>query len=230
MYEEWTKSLVRSPLFRNMTEEGLAAMMNCLQPRLHVYGNREIIAVYGQSFTGVGIIAAGKVALTRDTYSGGRIVLDVLKSPDIFGEVVAFSDDPVWPATVVAQEDCTIFFLPPDKITGNCANICPAHKSLINNILRIVSNKALAMNRKIEHLSAPRIRGKISSYLLDEYGKSGADRLRLPMQRQELADYLGIPRPSLSREMGFMRDEGIIEFRGREVYLRDILALEQGLN
>ncbi len=230
MYEEWTESLVKSPLFRGIGRESLAAMMNCLQPRLQTYKNREIIALHGRPFTGVGIVASGAVALTRDTFSGDRIILDILHSPEIFGEVVAFSDSPVWPVTVVAQSDCSIFFLPPEKITGNCANICPAHKALIDNILRIVSNKALAMNRKIEHLSARHIRGKISSYLLDEYGKAGTQRLRLPMMRQELADYLGIPRPSLSREMGFMRDEGIIEFRGREVHLRDILALEQGLN
>lgn len=230
MYEEWIEGLVLSPLFRGVRREGLAAMMNCLQPRLQTYKNREIIAVHGRPFTGVGIVAEGTVALTRDTFSGDRIVLELIQSPDIFGEVVAFSDNPVWPVTVIAQSDCSIFFLPPEKITGNCANICPAHKALIENILRIVSNKALALNRKIEHLSARHIRGKVSSYLLDQYGKAGSSRLRLPMQRQELADYLGIPRPSLSREMGFMRDEGIIEFRGRDVHLRDILALEQGLN
>ncbi len=230
MYEEWIEGLVLSPLFRGVRREGLAAMMNCLQPRLQTYKNREIVAVHGRPFTGVGIVADGTVALTRDTFSGDRIVLELIQSPDIFGEVVAFSDNPVWPVTVVAQADCSIFFLPPEKITGNCANICPAHKALIDNILRIVSNKALAMNRKVEHLSARHIRGKVSSYLLEEYGKAGSSRLRLPMQRQELADYLGIPRPSLSREMGSMRDEGIIEFRGRDVHLRDILALEQGLN
>lgn len=229
MYEAWIDSLSRSPIFKGTDRDGLAAMLNCLQPRLQEYRNRDIIAVHGHPFTGVGVIGKGKVALTRDTYSGDRIILEMLESPDIFGEVVAFSDTPVWPVTVVAQEDSSIFFLPPEKITGNCANICPAHKALIDNILRIVSNKAFALNRKIEHLSARSIRGKLSSYLLDEYEKTGNDRLRLAMKRQELADYLGVPRPSLSREMGNLRDEGIIRFQGRDVFLKDILALEQAL-
>jgi DNA-binding transcriptional regulator LsrR (DeoR family) len=49
------------------------------------------------------------------------------------------------------------------------------------------------------------------------------------MKRHELADYLNIPRPSLSREMGLMRDAGIIEFEGPHITLNDILKLEKSI-
>jgi CRP-like cAMP-binding protein len=49
------------------------------------------------------------------------------------------------------------------------------------------------------------------------------------MKRHELADYLNMPRPSLSREMGLMRKEGIIEFDGSSIKIKNILMLEKSI-
>jgi len=124
--------------------------------------------------------------------------------------------------TVIAQEDCVLLFLPPDKITGTCTNICASHSALIMNMLRILSNKASMLDKKIEHISAKNIRGRICSYLLDIYRQSSNKTLTVPMKRHELADYLNIPRPSLSRELGLMRDAGIIEFEGPQITVNSL--------
>ena len=85
------------------------------------------------------------------------------------------------------------------------------------------------LDKKIEHISAKNIRGKISSYLFDIYYQQKTDTLTISMKRHELADYLNIPRPSLSREMALMRDAGIIEFDGSHINIKNILALEKSI-
>ena len=227
MYREWIDALHSSLLFRGIDNESLNTMLDCLNPKIRRYKQRKIIAAYGQPFEGVGIIASGKVSLSKEMYSGNRIMMGILNAGDIFGEMVAFSDSRVWPKTVTAHEDCVLLFLPPDKITGTCSNICASHSTLIMNTLKILSNKALMLNKKIEHISAGNIRGKISSYLLDIHRQTTDDTITIPMKRHELADYLSITRPSLSREMGLMRDAGIIEFNGPLVTINSVLALEE---
>lgn len=229
MYQEWIEILKTSPLFKGIDTEGLNIMLECLKPRIKRYKYREIVALYGSPLHGIGVVASGKVALTKETYSGNRIMLGILGPRDIFGEMVVFSNNRVWPVTVIAQEDCSLFFLPPDKILGNCSNLCAAHSILIMNMLNILSNKALMLNKKIEHLSAKSIRGKISSYLLEEYRQTGEAAFNVPMKRHELADYLSVPRPSLSREMSVMRDEGIIEYDGSWIQINDIFTLEKSI-
>jgi CRP-like cAMP-binding protein len=96
-------------------------------------------------------------------------------------------------------------------------------------MLGILSNRALMLNRKIEYMSVKNIRGKISSYLLDALRESGDNTIIIPMKRHELADYLNIPRPSLSRELGLMRDEGIISFRGSTVIVKNTGTLEKSI-
>ena len=229
MYLEWIDTLKSTILFRGIGSESLNIMLDCLKPTVRQCKQREIIVAYGQPFQGIGIIASGKVALTKETYSGNRIIMGILESSDIFGEMVAFSDNRIWPMSVIAQEDCILLFLPPDKIAGTCSNICASHSTLIMNMLQILSNRASMLDKKIEHISAKNIRGRISSYLLDTYLQSGNKDFMLTMKRHELADYLNIPRPSLSREMGLMRDAGIIEFNGSLITINNVLALEESI-
>lgn len=229
MYSEWIDTLESSLLFRGIEGESLNIMLDCLKPKIRRFKQREIVVTCGQPFQGIGIIAKGKVALTKDTFSGNRIIMGILDAGDIFGEMVAFSDHKTWPVTVISQEDSSLLFLPPDKIIGTCSNICASHSALIINMLQILSNKLSMLNKKIEHLSAKNIRGKIGSYMLDLYRQSANDTVIIPMKRHELADYLNIPRPSLSRELGSMRDEGIIEFNGHCITINDLLKLEKSI-
>lgn len=205
-------------------------MLECLKPTVKRCKQREIVAVSGAPFHGVGVVLTGRVAVTRETYSGNRIILEFVDAGETFGGMVAFSDTRVWPVTVVTQEDSCLLFLPPDRITGNCANVCAAHGVLVRNMLNMLSNRALVLNRKIEFLSARSIRAKLSSYFLDMCRQANGSAFEIPMKRHELADYLGIPRPSLSREMCAMRDAGIIEFKGPSVRVKKMLMLEESLD
>ena len=230
MYQEWIKTLDSCILFGGIEETALEVMLECLKPRVYRYKQREIIVATGQSFQGIGIIASGSVVVTRETYSGNRIIMGIMGEGDIFGETVAFSDTRVWPATVIAQEDSVILFLPPDKIIGTCSNICASHSALIKNRLRILSNRAYMLGKKIEHLSEKNIRGKISSYLLEVYEQQNkTNTFTIPLKRHEMADYLNIPRPSLSREMALMRDEGIIEFDRSDITIKNKFGLEAAM-
>ena len=229
MYQEWIGTLGSCILFNSIAKESLKIMLDCLKPRVSKCKQREIIVAYGQPFQGIGIVASGEVALTKETYAGNRIVMGILGAGEIFGETVAFSDIKVWPMTVIAQEDGILLFLPPEKIAGPCSNICASHSTLIMNMLKILSNRASMLDKKIEHISAKNIRGRISSYLLDLYHYQNSNTLIIPMKRHELADYLNVPRPSLSREMGLMRDTGIIEFDRSHIDIKNIFALEKSI-
>ncbi len=229
MYAQWIDSLSKSPLFRGIEGNELNTMLNCLRPARKEYRAREIIALNGGSFSGIGTVITGKISLTRETYSGNRIILSVLGPGEVFGEIVAFSSQSKWPVTVVAMEDCRLIFLPPAKILGNCSNICRAHSSLIMNMLNIVSNRALVLNQKMEHLSARSIRGKIASYFLEQYRENEGAVFKIPLSRTDLADYLAIPRPSLSRELGNMRQDGILEIKGSSVNIKDVIKLENSI-
>ncbi len=92
MYQEWINILSSSALFNGIGNDSLSIMLNCLLPKIRKCKRREIIVTYGQPFYGIGIVASGKVALTKETYSGNRIMMGILSKGEIFGEMIAFSD------------------------------------------------------------------------------------------------------------------------------------------
>lgn len=227
MYKEWIDTLIISPLFYNVKREKINTMLNCLKPKVERYRKQETVVIPGQSFQGIGIVASGKIALTRETSAGNRIILDIIDKGAIFGEMIAFSDSKRWTMSIIAQEDSCLLFLPPETLVNECDNICKCRNLLISNLLNILSNQALSLSKKIDYLSEKSLRSKLSIYLLDIYQQAGDFALVIPMKRYELADYLNVTRPALSREMSLMRSEGIIDFDGSSIIIKDMAILKK---
>lgn len=212
MYTKWKDALAKVELFANIEIDELNRMLTCLCPSPQSYKKGEFIVLAGDEFTGVGIIVEGEVVVTKENAAGDKIILTKLSEGRIFGEMIAFSDKDQWLATVIAAADCTIYFLHPDKILGNCFKMCIGHSILIENMIKIVSNRALLLNKQVEYLSLKSIRAKISTYLLEQYNELKEPIFNVPLKRKELAAFLNVSRTSLSREIAKMKDEGIIDF------------------
>ena len=227
MFRKWQEQLATCPLFTGINQEELGTMLACINPVVRSYRKNECLTVAGENFLGVGVVFAGRAIVTKENAAGNRVIISTLQDGDLFGEMVAFSEKKVWPATVLAQQNSEVFFLPPEKIVGNCPRQCLSHRLLITNMLRIVSEKALILSRKVEYLTIKSLRGKIATFLLEQAKKMGAVTFMLPFNRNELADFLNVARPSLSRELGKMKAEGLIDFHGASVKIMDVEALRR---
>lgn len=227
MFTKWLNALSECTLFQGIEPIELNVMLECLKPKVSSYEKNEHLTLAGEKFNGIGIVFSGEVAVIKESAAGNRVLMTLLKSGELFGEMAAFSGNGTWPATVVAQGDCTVMTIPPEKIVGNCERGCTGHRQLINNMLKIISQRALLLNRKVEYLTIKSIRGKISTYLLEQYHRTKSTMFMLPLNRTELADFLNVTRPSLSREMCRMRDEGIIEFHRASIRIKDLNSLKK---
>lgn len=224
--EKYLDVITEVSLFRGIERFGIESMLNCLKPRVGCYKRGDFIVKGGDSCESVGIVLKGTATVSKENAAGNRIVMTLLKQGDIFGELVAFSSVMTWPATVQAQDACEVLFLPRGKIVGECEKICSWHRILIQNFLRVISERAMMLNKKVEYLTIKSIRGKICTYFLEHYKRSGNKKLVLPLNRNELAEFLNVSRPSMSREMGKMRDEGVIDFHLTSIEILDLQAIK----
>jgi len=226
MYKKWEESLSKVRLFQNISLDELNAILICLNPKIMNYKKNEYITIMGDKYEGIGIIVSGEVIVTKEKLNGDRVIMAKLSSGQIFGEMIAYSNQKKWPATVIALEDSTILFFPPEKIIGSCPKMCSGHKLLINNMLEIVTKKALHLNKKVEYLMIKSIRGKIAHYLYENYYRTGKTTFDIPLNRNEMAEFLNISRPSMSRELSKMKEEGIIDYYKSSFKLLDLETLK----
>lgn len=226
MFKKWLKVFSQCSLFRGIDPEELNLVFTCLKPKVSSYEKNEWVAVAGEKFIGLGVVLAGEVVVIKENAAGDRVIMAVNTPGEMFGEMAAFSGEGVWPVTVMARTACTVMFLPAGKIVGNCERVCASHRLLITNLLEIVSHKALMLHRKVEYLAIKSLRGKISAFLIEQYKKMGSPTFLLPLKRNELADFLNVSRPSLSREMCRLRDEGVIDFHRDSIKIIRVEALK----
>ena len=201
-------------------------MLICMNPKIIIYKKNEFVSRAEEKLNNLGIIISGNIAVTKENSVGDRVIITMLGQGETVGEMAVFSGKKFWPATVIAQDDCKIMFIPPKKIVGQCEKSCLSHRMLILNMLKIISNKALMLNKKVEYLATRNLRSRISKFFIDQYMNSGNLYFLMPMNRNEFADFLNVSRPSLSREMCKMRDEGIIDFHRSSIQIKDIKALK----
>ncbi len=222
MHRKWEKILLDTTLFDQISEADLHSMLQCLQPIIEEHKKDTIIALEGDKYKGVGIVLSGRVSIAKESASGAKTIMGFSGPGELFGEVAAFSGHDQWPATVYAHEQVSIMFLPPQVILGECPKMCNSHRTMIANLLRVISRRALSLNKQIEYLTKKTIRAKLAYYLWEIYMEEEKNTFLLPLKRNELAQLFNVSRPSLSREMIRLKEAGIIDFHMSAVHIKNL--------
>lgn len=223
MKEEYILAASQSPLFKYLTLDQVRHFLQNATTSIQEYKKNAFIAIAGEPMEGIGILLSGHAHLTRENILGQRSIMTDLKSPQMFGEVLLFTDNPCWPATIQTTTSCLVLFLPSTAFTELIPGSQPYQTQLLINLLHDLSEKALLLTRKVHYLTLKGMREKIFAYLIDLYKQQNkANPLLVPHSRQEMADVLNVSRTALSRELGRLSKEGILSFDKKKVTLLDL--------
>ena len=152
---------------------------------------------------------------------GNRSILAVIQKDHIFAESYAFISEKL-NVTAIAAEETVVLFLNAQSIITMCAQACHFHTQLIRNLLTISSSNNIHLSERILNTSSKTIRGRLISYLSQQAHKNDSKKFKIPLNRQELADYLNVDRSALSNELGKMRNEEMLSFHKNEFQLFNI--------
>ncbi len=209
--EKFFPILNQCPLFDGIAPEEMQAMLGCLGAKKITAQKGQLVFREGDEAIYVGIVLTGSVQLVREDYYGNRSIVAHIVPGEVFGETYACAGIPALPISVAADEDSTCLLIDCRRITASCTNACVFHSRMIFNLLRLVANKNLMFDQKIEVTSRRTTREKLMAYLLNQAKLHGSDRFTIPYDRQELADYLEVDRSGLSSEISKLRKEGKLE-------------------
>lgn len=150
--------------------------------------------------------------VVREDIDGNQMIITELQECDLFGETFACIKAKHCPVTVKAITDCNIMWIDYHRVITSCSSACSFHTRLIGNMLRLIAFKNLRLNRRLEILAKRSIRERLLAYLELQAESAGSRSFSIPFDRNKLADYLCTDRSAMSRELGKMRDEGILKF------------------
>ncbi len=214
--------IARSPLFKNLDPSSLPLIFQHLHAEVRRFPAQALIASEGDPCTGIGIVLGGSIDVKKIHLSGKETTITEITPSETFGEVIIFSDHKTYPSALISQQKTTLLFISEEEIL----RLCRFNHVFLKNLMGLLSNKVLMMSDKVRILSYDRLRQRIASYLIGFYHKTHSSTFTVPHNRQEMADYLSMPRPSLSRELKNMKTEGLISYRRNQFTLINPEKLE----
>lgn len=203
-------NLKKIDLFKNLSEEDLEKISQYISLEERSYRKGETIFNQGDISKDLFYLREGKIAIYNIDSNGKRFILESLDKPMVFGEIYAYLDLP-FDFYGEAMVDSKIIIIRDFKKI-----IEASPRALLVNFIDLLARKTLSLSRKNQIISSQSLRQKISKVLLENEVNNKVD---LTMTREELADYLSVTRPSLSRELSNMVDSDLIEIDGRNIYI-----------
>lgn len=200
-------------LFDGVEENEAKVMLGCLAAEERSFSKDSIIYHTGQIIQRMGLLLKGGVNIVRADIWGNESIIGHIKPGEVFAETYACSQGTPMMVDVVTTADTTVLFLDVMKVVKTCASSCTHHDRLIYNFLMIMAHKNLYLTQKINHITPKSIRERLLSYLSAEAVLQSARDIKIPFNRQQLADYLSVDRSALSNELSKMRRDGLLDYK-----------------
>ncbi|CAI3195827.1 Crp/Fnr family transcriptional regulator [Clostridium neonatale] len=220
--EEIIKKLEKNELFNNVDKTKMLKILGNLKYSIVSYKKGEVIFQEEEICSAIGLIIDGTINIERIYPNGKSIVMSKFKDGDVFGEALLFSKVNKYPATVIALSDCKVLYLTKNEII----KLFSVENKLMENFMMLLSEKIIILNNNIRSISLKSVRQKVVDYILCEYMNEKNEEIKLKYSKEEIANDIGIPRPSLSRELIKLRDEGLINFSRNKITILNIEELE----
>lgn len=228
------ENLKRCSLCQGMDEEQIKYIIKGSNSNIRTYEKNEFIFLEDDTPAKIYILLQGRINIAEDTCGGKRTLITNIEKPgDTFGEVYVFIEEKKYnmhaqssTKSIVLELSKEIFlpFYESEELNKEIV-IHRAESILQQNLLKIFAKKAIIMNKKLKVLGSSSIREKICKYLIDLQNRDGL--ITQNLSREDMADYLNVTRPSVSRELGKMQEENIIKIDGRKIIITDQELLEK---
>ena len=198
-------------LFSGLSDEECREALSRLKATASCYRKGEILRAAGTSLSSFGLVTRGVVQVFMDDINGDQIIMATAHEGRTFGESLSFLRVSEIPVSIYAAEDCEVLWLNPEGLENtHCGDRLGI--DLYHRFVATLAERALDMNDRIQVLSKLTLREKLLTLFSQYANKNGSRTFSLPLNREQLAAYLGVNRSALSRELCRMRDEKIIEF------------------
>ena len=142
------------------------------------------------------------------------MLLERFEADGLFGELFALPLANL-EYIVEADSDCEVLFIQYGKIIHPCSNTCHHHTQLIDNLFHLSTKKAQRLSLRINLLGSKSTRQKLLSYLSYMQNKTKNNAFTIEMSLTDLADYLCVDRSSMMRELKALKEEGVLESKGK---------------
>jgi len=220
---EYVRTLRRLPLFNDLSDTELALVAEGVSRLSFAKGT--VIFGEGDVCQELLIVEEGEVKVFKSALHGRQQLLSIERKGSALAEVAAF-DGGRYPATAEASTSTTLLRLSADSFRKICVN----NPEMALKVFKVLAHRLRHLVSLVEELSFSTVRARLIAYLIrlaEQRGKVTSHGIcfQLTENNEELAARLGTVRELVSRNMGRLHGDRLIEMSKRTVNIPNLPAL-----
>lgn len=212
--------IFKIPLFRNFTQKMQEDFLENLEYTIENHSKGKTIIYQGSPCQAIHVLLEGKLNVDVVDVSGVEVRVEVIQAPRTFATPHVFSEKNLFPATFSVEEDVVLMKIAKDSFFKMMHSI----PLLLHNFLCVSTSCNKCTMTRLRVLSFRGIRSRYIYYLLDHL-KEGVEIVDMEHNQVQLAEYFGVTRPALSKEIGKLVDSNFISISRGKVKILNKQAL-----
>lgn len=211
------KTLIKIPLFHSIRETEIERIFSELKIKETHLRKGEILAFQDEVCNRLIILLSGSVKAEMTDPSGKVVKVEDIYAPNPLAILFLFGQENRFPVQATARENVTALVIPKQSVL----RMLSMNETLLKNYLDISANFAGRLSKKLHFMSFRTIRQKLAMYILNLSKLSDSDIIRLDKTKTALAEYFGVSRQSLERELTNMQKDSLISTNKKEIHIKD---------
>ena len=200
------KELQQFELFSSCSETVLEELLS-LPYRRKEYKAGDMVVRVGDTCDWLMLLAEGTVESRMGAQSGKEVVIERMQAPMILAPAFLFAKNHTIPVEVSMMTDGVVWYIHREAFF----KFMTAHPEVLKQFLEVLSDRSHFLSNKVRSFAVKSLRDRV----LDFVRQHGAIT-----NVAEAAEMLGVARPSLSRLIADLQDEGVLERTERGLVLK----------
>lgn len=209
--------LNQTPLFRAVPGDELEKILSELKISESFFKKGEILALQDEPCNRLIILLSGSVKGEMTDPSGKVVKVEDIYAPSPLAILFLFGQNNRFPVQATAREDVTALVIPRQSIL----RMLSMNEAILKNYLDISADFAWRLSQKLHFMSFRTIRQKLAMYILNLSKISENNTVTLDRSKSALAEYFGVSRQSLERELTNMQTDELIINNKKEIQIID---------
>ena len=206
------------PIFSFLCEDELIKIVEMTEHKLYKKG--DILCRQGEKSDTLFIINEGQIKISKLTKDGKEQIVHIFTNGDFFGELSLFSSDEIYNFNAYAISDVKICTLTKQDMN----EIIMSNPQISLKLLQVITKRLGQTEDLAKNLATNDAEIRIASMLLEfaeKYGVNSSQGLQinLPINREEMANYVGVTRETISRKLSIFEELGIISLKGNKLII-----------
>lgn len=225
LFTRYIHLLKEVALFRGMSSTDITSVLTHLSSSLHSYKKDEIICHQDETFLKIGILLTGKIQSSKRYLTNDSFILHTFCAPDVFGENIICAGCIAMPYTLQALQDSTILLIDGSSMFTMDKHTSHYMSQFLMNIIKLMADRSILANIQVDYSRITSLRKRVAIFLLNHYSEHNQLLFTVSLNRSEMAHYLSVTRPALSKVLAELKKEDIIDYYKDSFKIKDLQKL-----